>query len=48
MLTPDDLAINSPGDGLPPYEWDNVIGRCTRVSVQAEENIRLEDLEARP
>jgi hypothetical protein len=25
-----------------------VIGRSTRVSVQAEENIRLEDLEARP
>jgi sialic acid synthase len=48
VLTPDDLAIKSPGDGLPPYEWDNVIGRSTRVSVQAEENIRLEDLEARP
>ncbi|HJR58771.1 MAG TPA: N-acetylneuraminate synthase family protein [Vicinamibacterales bacterium] len=46
VLTPDDVAIKSPGDGLPPYEWDNVIGRCTRVPVPAEQNIRFEDLEA--
>jgi N-acetylneuraminate synthase/sialic acid synthase len=46
LLTPEDVAIKSPGDGLPPYEWDKVIGRCTRVSVQADQNIRFEDLEA--
>jgi N-acetylneuraminate synthase/sialic acid synthase len=46
VLTANDLAIKSPGDGLQPYEWDNVIGRATRVPLQAEENIRLEDLEA--
>jgi N-acetylneuraminate synthase/sialic acid synthase len=46
VLTPEDVAIKSPGDGLPPYEWDNVIGRCTRVAVRAEQNIRFEDLES--
>lgn len=45
VLTFDDVAIKSPGDGLPPYELDNVIGRCTRVPVEAEQNIRFEDLE---
>jgi N-acetylneuraminate synthase/sialic acid synthase len=46
VLTPEDVAIKSPGDGLPPYEWNNVIGRATRVSVAADANIRFEDLEA--
>jgi N-acetylneuraminate synthase/sialic acid synthase len=46
VLTPEDVAIKSPGDGLPPYEWDNVIGRCTRVAMRADQNIRLEDLGA--
>jgi N-acetylneuraminate synthase/sialic acid synthase len=45
-LTPEDVAIKSPGDGVPPYEWDNVIGRRTRAAMRADENIRLDDLEA--
>ena len=47
VLTADDLAIKSPGDGLPPYEWENMIGRRTRVAVPADTGIRLEDLEGR-
>jgi N-acetylneuraminate synthase/sialic acid synthase len=46
VLTAEDVASKSPGDGLPPHEWDNVIGRRTRVALQADDNIRLEDLEA--
>lgn len=26
VLTDDDIAMKSPGGGLPPYEWDNVVG----------------------
>jgi sialic acid synthase SpsE len=44
-LSEQDVAIKSPGDGLPPYELDNVIGRRTRVALQPDQNIRLEDLE---
>lgn len=46
VLTSEDVAIKSPGDGVPPFEWDNVIGRRTRVCVLADQNIRFEDLEA--
>jgi N-acetylneuraminate synthase/sialic acid synthase len=48
VLTPEDVAIKSPGDGLPPYERDNVIGRCVRVSLRADDNIRFEDLDGAP
>ena len=46
VLTADDVAIKSPGDGLPPHHWDAVIGRRTRVPLRADQNIQLEDLEA--
>ncbi len=26
VLTADDIAMKSPGDGLPPYEFDNILG----------------------
>lgn len=26
ILTEDDIAMKSPGGGMPPYEWDNLIG----------------------
>jgi len=30
VLRSEDLALKSPGDGLPPYELDNVVGRTLR------------------
>jgi N-acetylneuraminate synthase/sialic acid synthase len=45
VLTADDVAIKSPGDGLPPHQWDDVIGRRTRVALKTDQNIRIEDLE---
>lgn len=44
-LTGDDIAIKSPGDGLPPYELDNLIGKVTRRVLAEEENITFEDLQ---
>jgi len=46
VLTAADLAIKSPGDGLPPYEVDNVIGRRLKVALQPDQNIRFDDLDA--
>ena len=44
LLTPDDIAIKSPNDGLPPYELDRVIGKVTRRNLREDDNISLEDL----
>lgn len=43
-LTPEDIAIKSPNDGLPPYEFDRVIGKITTRALSADENILLADL----
>jgi N-acetylneuraminate synthase/sialic acid synthase len=38
-ITPEDIAIKSPGDGLPPYELDKVVGRNTLRALNADEDI---------
>jgi len=43
-LSLEDVAIKSPGDGLPPYELDNLIGRELRRSLVEDENISCDDL----
>lgn len=43
-LTPEDIAIKSPGDGLPPYELDNIIGKELRRSLLGDENFSFDDL----
>jgi N-acetylneuraminate synthase/sialic acid synthase len=43
-VAPEDIAIKSPGDGLPPYELDKVVGRITQCALQADEDIRFEVL----
>ena len=35
----EDLAIKCPGDGLPPYEIDKVIGRTTLAPLAADDDI---------
>jgi sialic acid synthase len=40
----EDIAIKSPGDGLPPYELNKIIGRVTRVPLKQDENIIFEVL----
>ena len=44
-LTPEDIAIKSPGDGLPPYELDRLVGRTLRHPVQADTALTFELLE---
>jgi N-acetylneuraminate synthase/sialic acid synthase len=39
-----DLAIKSPGGGLPPYEMDKIIGRTTRFALKADDDITFEVL----
>ncbi len=43
-ITRADIALKSPGDGLPPYELDKVIGRVTLRPLAEDENITFEVL----
>lgn len=47
VLTHRDVAIKSPGDGLPPYELDRVVGKTVRKPLTADDNITFELLEDR-
>ena len=44
ILTDDDLALKSPGDGLPPYYWDQVLGKALKESIKEEQAILLDNL----
>jgi sialic acid synthase len=43
-LTETDVAIKSPGDGLPPYEIDNIIGKTLKRPIAEDDDIIFEDL----
>jgi sialic acid synthase len=45
VLSDRDIAIKSPGDGLAPYEIDNVIGKTLAKPLVTDENISYEILE---
>ncbi len=45
VLQRDDLALKSPGDGLPPYELDRVVGRTLRHPLVEEMALTFELLE---
>ncbi len=40
----EDIAIKSPGDGLPPYEIDKVLGRTTRQALKADDDFSFQVL----
>jgi N-acetylneuraminate synthase/sialic acid synthase len=42
VLAREDVAIKSPGDGLPPYELEKLLGRMTLRPIPADEPIGLE------
>lgn len=44
VLTREDISIKSPGDGLPPYQLENLLGKTTRIAISEDQNIRFEDL----
>jgi N-acetylneuraminate synthase/sialic acid synthase len=45
VLSLDDIAIKSPGDGIPPYELDRLPGRVTRRELKEDECIAFDDLD---
>ena len=45
VLARDDLALKSPGDGLPPYELDAVVGRVLRHPLSEDDTLTFEHLE---
>ena len=44
VLSADDIAMKSPGDGLPPYALDQVIGRTLIRALQPDDDISFEVL----
>jgi N-acetylneuraminate synthase/sialic acid synthase len=44
-VTADDLALKSPGDGLPPYELDRVVGRTLKTPMVADEALTFDFLD---
>jgi len=40
----EDIAIKSPGDGLPPYELNKIVGRVTRLPLKQDQSIVFEVL----
>jgi N-acetylneuraminate synthase/sialic acid synthase len=44
LLAREDLAIRSPGGGLPPYEIERVVGRVTLRDLRADEGVEFKDL----
>ena len=42
VLTAADIAIKSPGDGLPPYYLDQILGQTLTRDLRADETITLE------
>jgi sialic acid synthase len=45
VLRHEDIAMRSPGDGLPPYELDRVVGRTLRHPVSTDTSLTFELLE---
>ncbi len=45
VLTREDVAIKSPGDGLAPYHLDAVLGKRLKVFLQKDENISFDLLD---
>jgi len=43
-IRPEDIALKSPGDGMPPYELDKVIGRITLKALAVDEEITFDVL----
>src|SRR4030095_9495208 len=42
LLTPGDIAIKSPGDGLAPFHLDQVVGQTLMRDVRADQSLTLE------
>jgi N-acetylneuraminate synthase/sialic acid synthase len=45
VIVREDMAIKSPGDGLPPYEISNLLGKVLTRPLKEDENISFDCLE---
>ncbi len=45
ILAATDIALKSPGDGLPPYELENIVGMKLTKALKEDDNISLQVLE---
>ena len=45
ILTEEDLEFRCPGDGLPPYYLESIIGRRLKVAVKQHDCVKESDLE---
>jgi len=48
VLRPEDVCLKSPGDGLPPYELENIIGAMLLQPVNADDEIAYQILKGTP
>jgi N-acetylneuraminate synthase/sialic acid synthase len=48
VLAADDLALKSPGDGLPPYEMERVVGQTLVMPVNEDDEITFQILKPTP
>ena len=44
VLTEGDIAVKSPGDGLPPSELERIVGRTLLQALDTDDGIALEML----
>ncbi len=44
-LTAEDITIKSPGGGLPPFEFDRVVGRTLRTAIEEDQSIEVDHFE---
>lgn len=44
VLSAKDIAIKSPGGGLPPYEFDRLVGKKLGRALKEDEGLKLEDV----
>ena len=44
VLKAEDIAIKSPGDGLPPYMLENLIGSTIINSIQEHDDFTIDNL----
>lgn len=45
VLSESDLALKSPGGGLPPYELDGLLGKRLKVALEPDAQLKAEDVE---
>lgn len=45
MIKPEDICVKRPGIGIPPSEYENIIGKKVKNLIQKDSIIRWEDLE---